>query len=88
MPALSPCDQVPGGVHRSLTFKPSEMTKTTYRVKPGTPYDLVLPYRTGELQWYVDEKLVTMVHVGQKANFEGADLILSAATDRMDRGEV
>jgi hypothetical protein len=54
----------------AASFKPSDVTKQTYKVKPGTPYDLVLPYRTPELAWYVDEKLVNMVHVGQKANFE------------------
>jgi hypothetical protein len=54
----------------AASFKPSDMTKKTYRVKPGTPYDLILPYRTAELAWFVDEKLVKMAHVGQKANFE------------------
>jgi hypothetical protein len=54
----------------AASFKPSDMTKQTYKVKPGTPYDLILPYRTPELAWYVDEKLVTMTHIGEKANFE------------------
>jgi hypothetical protein len=30
-----------GDAERS--FKPSSMTKQTYKVKPGTPYDRVLP---------------------------------------------
>lgn len=54
----------------AASFKPSDMTKKTYRVKPGTPYDLILPYRTAELAWFVDEKLVKMIHIGEKANFE------------------
>ena len=54
----------------AASFKPSDVTKQTYNVKPGTPYDLILPYRTPELAWYVDEKLVKMIHVGEKANFE------------------
>ena len=52
------------------SFKPSDMTKKTYKVSPGTPYDLILPYRTPELAWYVDDKLVKVVHIGHKANFE------------------
>lgn len=52
------------------TLKPTDLSKNTYKVKPGTPYDLVLPYRTPELAWHVDEKLVKVVHIGQKANFE------------------
>lgn len=54
----------------AASFKPSDTTKQTYKVKPGTPYDLILPYRTPELAWFVDERLVTMTHIGQKANFE------------------
>jgi len=54
----------------ATSFKPSDVTKQTYKIKPGTPYDLILPYRTAELAWFVDEKLVKMVHVGEKANFE------------------
>ncbi|HLT41031.1 MAG TPA: hypothetical protein VK034_32360 [Enhygromyxa sp.] len=54
----------------AASFKPSDTTRRTYKVKPGTPYDLILPYRTTELAWHVDDKLVKMVHVGQKANFE------------------
>jgi hypothetical protein len=54
----------------AASFKPSDTTKQTYKVKPGTPYDLILPYRTPELAWYVDETLVQMIHIGQKANFE------------------
>lgn len=54
----------------AASFKPSDTTKQTYKVKPGTPYDLILPYRTPELAWSVDQKLVKMVHIGEKANFE------------------
>jgi hypothetical protein len=54
----------------AASFKPTEVTKQTYKVKPGTPYDLILPYRTPELAWYVDEKLVNVIHLGEKANFE------------------
>ncbi|HLT36925.1 MAG TPA: hypothetical protein VK034_11590 [Enhygromyxa sp.] len=54
----------------AAVFKPSDVTKKTYKVKPGTPYDLVLPYRTPELAWYVDEKLVKVIHLGEKANYE------------------
>lgn len=54
----------------AATFKPSDETKKTYTVKPGTPYDLVLPYRTSELAWYVDEKLVKMIRIGEKAYLE------------------
>jgi hypothetical protein len=54
----------------AASFKPSDVTKQTYKVKPGTPYDLILPYRTPELAWFVDEKFVKMIHIGQKANFE------------------
>jgi hypothetical protein len=31
------------------TFNPSEQTRETYQVRPGTPYDLVLPYRIAEV---------------------------------------
>jgi hypothetical protein len=54
----------------AATFKPTDVTKQTYKVKPGTPYDLILPYRTPELAWYVDDKLVNVIHLGEKANLE------------------
>jgi hypothetical protein len=52
------------------SFESSHLSKKTYRVSPGTPYDLVLPYRPPALKWYVDGELVTMTHIGQRANFE------------------
>ena len=52
------------------TFKPSNVTKQTYRVRPGTPYDLSVPYRTPELQWHIDREMVKMVHVGSKGSLE------------------
>ena len=52
------------------TFKPSSSTKEIYSVKPGTPYDLLMPYRTAELEWYVDEKLVEVEHLGEKGLLE------------------
>ncbi len=52
------------------TFKPSNHTKQTYKVRPATPYDLVLPYRTKELAWYIDRELVTITHVGDKGLLE------------------
>ena len=51
-------------------FKSSDLTKERYRVRPATPYDLILPYRTAELQWHVDHEMVKMVHVGQKGRIE------------------
>ena len=54
----------------AATFKPSDTTKQTYKVRPGTPYDLILPYRTGELAWYLDRKLVNLVHIGEDGLIE------------------
>lgn len=54
----------------ALTLKPSNVTKQTYKVRPGTPYDLVLPYRTPELEWSVKRELVKMVKIGDKGNLE------------------
>jgi hypothetical protein len=56
-------------------FKPTTQTTTVYKVKPGTPYDLILPYRTDRLVWQTKSKnttsnLVTMIHIGQKAALE------------------
>ncbi|WP_244923862.1 hypothetical protein [Enhygromyxa salina] len=52
------------------TFKPSNLTKETYRVRPATPYDLVLPYRTDELEWYVDRDMVRMIKIGDSGLLE------------------
>lgn len=52
------------------TFKPSNVTKQVYKVRPDTPYDLVLPYRTDELEWHVDREMVKMVKVGDKSLLE------------------
>jgi LPXTG-motif cell wall-anchored protein len=52
------------------TFKSSHVTKTTYRVRPSTPYDLELPYRTNELEWVIDGEHVTMSKVGEKGLIE------------------
>jgi hypothetical protein len=52
------------------TLEPSDLTGETYRVRPGTPYDLVLPYRTDELKWHFDRDMVKMVHIGHKGSLE------------------
>ena len=39
-------------------------------MRPGTPYDLLLPYRTAELEWSVDQELVKLIHVGEKGLLE------------------
>jgi len=53
-------------------FKPTTQTSTVYPVKPGTAYDLTLPYRTEHLIWQVQSKnnLVNMVRIGEKAALE------------------
>ncbi|MFV8750474.1 hypothetical protein ACNOYE_07970 [Nannocystaceae bacterium ST9] len=53
-------------------FKPTTMTTKVHSVKPGTPYDLVLPYRTDTLVWQVQAKnhLVDMIRIGQRAALE------------------
>lgn len=53
----------------ATTFKPSSDSKQTYLVKPGTPYDLRLPYTTPDLEWFVEGKGVKMVHVGDDGLF-------------------
>ena len=65
------------------TFEPSNETKEVYKVRPDTPYDLILPYRTAELAWYVDRKLVKLVHVGERGLLEQ----ISFSEDSL-RGEV
>jgi hypothetical protein len=52
------------------TFKPSNLTNETYKVRPSTPYDLVLPYRTAELEWYVDREMVKMIRIGDSGLLE------------------
>lgn len=52
------------------TFKSSHITNETYRVRPSTPYDLILPYRTNELEWVVDGELVKMIKIGDKGLLE------------------
>jgi hypothetical protein len=54
----------------ATTLEPSNFAKKAYRVRPGTPYDLKLPYQTGELAWYLDKDLVTVDHVGEKGLVE------------------
>ena len=54
-----------------LTFKPSNLRKDEpYTVRPATPYDLVLPYRTKNLEWNLDRDLVKLIHIGQKGPLE------------------
>lgn len=52
------------------TFKPSDLTGETYKVRPQTPYDLVPAYRTDELEWHVDRELVKMTRIGARGPFE------------------
>jgi hypothetical protein len=53
-------------------LKPTSLTTKVHAVKPGTPYDLVLPYRTERLVWQVKAKdnLVTMIQIGEKGLLE------------------
>ena len=39
-------------------------------MRPSTPYDLVLPYRTNELEWQIERELVTMNKIGDKGLLE------------------
>ncbi|EDM77776.1 hypothetical protein PPSIR1_38379 [Plesiocystis pacifica SIR-1] len=50
----------------AATFQPSHKTKQTYEIHPGTPYDLVMPYITEDIEWYVDRELVKFELVGTK----------------------
>ncbi|NVB37231.1 hypothetical protein G6O69_36890 [Pseudenhygromyxa sp. WMMC2535] len=52
------------------TFKASTETGKTYKIHPSTPYDFQLPYRTKELEWYVDPQLATMKHIGEDGLLE------------------
>jgi hypothetical protein len=54
----------------AATLKPSNETKKVYTVNPGTPYDLVLPYRTEHLVWWIDKDNVTVEHVGEDGLLE------------------
>ena len=56
--------------HAAGVFEPSHETKKTYTVRPGTPYDLVLPYRTDELEWVLDRETVKMKRIGSKGSYE------------------
>jgi len=53
-------------------LKPVSLSTKVHAVKPGTPYDLVLPYRTDRMVWQVKSRdsLVTMTHVGEKGLLE------------------
>lgn len=53
-------------------LKPTSLTNKVQAVKPGTPYDLVVPYRTDRLVWQVKSKddLVTMIKIGEKGLLE------------------
>ncbi len=53
-----------------VRLKPSNHPKQTYKVRPATPYDLILPYRTRKLAWYIDREFVTLTHVGDKGLLE------------------
>jgi hypothetical protein len=48
-------------------FKPSDRTKQVYKVHPSTPYDLVLPYRTENLHWYLSRDNVKFEQLGEKS---------------------
>ena len=52
------------------TLKPSTTTQKVYKVRPDTPYDLVLPYRTDELEWHIEREHVTMVKLGEHGLLE------------------
>jgi hypothetical protein len=69
-PAEKPKPEYDGHGKAAQTFKPSELTKQVYQVRPGTPYDLVLPYRTDELEWHVDRDMVTTIHLGNDGLLE------------------
>jgi len=51
-------------------FDSSHETKQTYTVRPETPYDLVLPYRTPDIEWAIDRDTVKMHRIGSKGNYE------------------
>jgi hypothetical protein len=53
-------------------LKPTSLSTKVHAIKPGTPYDLVLPYRTERLVWQIKAKddLVTMIQIGEKGLLE------------------
>ena len=51
-------------------FEPSNVTKQTYTIRPGTPYDLVLPYRSPDLEWSVDRDKAKLKWLGSKGNYQ------------------
>ena len=52
------------------TFKSSHITKDEYKIRPATPYDLILPYRTDNLEWHIDQKHVKVVPIGHKGLYQ------------------
>lgn len=68
--AEKPKQEYDGYGKAAQTFKPTEITKQTYQVRPGTPYDLVLPFRTDELEWDIDRELVNVIHLGENGLIE------------------
>ncbi|EDM78408.1 hypothetical protein PPSIR1_06151 [Plesiocystis pacifica SIR-1] len=48
------------------TFESSHVTKKSYDVHPGTPYDLVMPYITDDIEFHVDRAMVRFELVGTK----------------------
>ena len=50
----------------AASFKPSSSTKQVYKVRPGTPYDLVMPYATPETEWHINMTHVKMERIGTK----------------------
>lgn len=69
-PREKPKPEYDGHGKAAQTFKPAELDKHTHQVRPGTPYDLVLPYRTDELEWHVDRDMVTMIKLGNNGLLE------------------
>ncbi|EDM79628.1 hypothetical protein PPSIR1_21409 [Plesiocystis pacifica SIR-1] len=48
------------------TFESSHVSKKSYDVHPGTPYDLVMPYITDDIEFHVDREMVRFELVGTK----------------------
>jgi hypothetical protein len=69
-PREKPKPEYDGYGKAAQTFKPAELDKRTHLVRPGTSYDLVLPYRTDELEWHVDRDMVTMIQLGTNGLIE------------------
>jgi hypothetical protein len=51
-------------------FDPSNRTNTVYKVHPGTPYDLVMPYRTENLHWYPNRENVKVEMIGEQGELQ------------------